>query len=110
VLPWGSGTVPDGSDRFGVYMNGGVAPAQTLPFLTAHYVVAHALHDPQMAARADEILRAMLSRQMRGEFQNGVVNEFNKGLDWTNWKGEACGYEGYQELPAAHAARYYSPS
>ena len=37
----------------------------------------------------------MLERQQAGLFQNGVVNEYPKGMDWVTWEGKPCGYEGY---------------
>ncbi len=78
----------DGTDTFGYYMNGGITAGQVLHFLAAHYVVG----DP---APADRILRAMLDRQQRGEFQNGVTDAYPKGIDWTTWDGKPSGYEGY---------------
>jgi hypothetical protein len=59
-----------------------------LHFLAAHYVVG----DPEPA---DKILRAMLERQGRGEFQNGVRDAGGQGIDWTTWDGKPSGYEGY---------------
>ncbi|MDH7501427.1 MAG: hypothetical protein QHJ82_01755 [Verrucomicrobiota bacterium] len=78
----------DGTDTFGHYMNGGITAGQVLHFLAAHYVVG----DPEPA---DRILRAMLERQGRGEFQNGVRDAGGQGIDWTTWDGKPCGYEGY---------------
>jgi hypothetical protein len=40
------------------------------------------------------VLRAMLRRQGRGEFQNGVRDAGGQGIDWTNWDGKLSGYEG----------------
>jgi len=81
----------DGTDTFGYYMNGGITAGQVLHYLMAHYV----LDDPEMAGRADTILRAMLERQRRGEFQNGVRDATFEGIDWTTWDGKPAGYEGY---------------
>jgi hypothetical protein len=78
----------DGTDTFGQYMNGGITAGHVLHFLAAHYVV----DDP---APADKILRAMLERQERGEFQNGVRDAGGAGIDWTTWDGKPSGYEGY---------------
>lgn len=78
----------DGTDTFGQYMNGGITAGQVLHFLAAHYVVG----DPEPA---DRILRAMLARQARGEFHNGVRDAGGKGMDWTTWDGKPSGYEGY---------------
>lgn len=78
----------DGTDTFGVYMNGGITAGQGLHFLAAHYVIG----EPE---KADNILRAMLRRQAQGQFQDGVRNKFPEGIDWTTWEGKPCGYEGY---------------
>jgi hypothetical protein len=69
-------------------MNGGITAGQVLHFLAAHYVLGR----PE---RADRVLRAMLERQRRGEFQNGVQDATMKGIDWTTWDGKPSGYEGY---------------
>ena len=78
----------DGTDTFGHYMNGGITAGQVLHFLAAHYVVGE-------GAEADRILRAMLERQAKGGFQNGTVNAYPEGIDWTTWDGKPAGYEGY---------------
>ncbi len=78
----------DGADTFGCYMNGGITAGQVLHFLAAHYVAGQ--ND-----RADRVLRAMLDRQMEGGFQNGAVNAYPHGIDWTTWDGKPSGYEGY---------------
>ena len=33
--------------------------------------------------------------QAQGGFQNGAVNAYPKGIDWTTWDGKPAGYEGY---------------
>ncbi len=78
----------DGTDTFGQYMNGGITAGHVLHFLAAHYVLGD-------YERADKVLRAMLERQSRGEFQNGVKDAEMQGIDWTTWDGKASGYEGY---------------
>jgi hypothetical protein len=78
----------DGADTFGQYMNGGITAGQVLHFLAAHYVLGE-------NGRADMVLGAMLARQMRGEFQNGVRDAAMEGIDWTTWDGRPSGYEGY---------------
>jgi hypothetical protein len=78
----------DGTDTFGQYQNGGITAGHVLHFLAAHYVVG-------APERADRALRAMLERQARGEFQNGVTDAGGKGIDWTTWDGKPSGYEGY---------------
>lgn len=81
-------TLEDGTDTFGQYMNGGISAGHCLHFLAAHYVVGEAV-------KADHVLNAMLARQAKGMFQNGVRNYPGKGIDWTSWDGGPCGYEGY---------------
>ena len=81
----------DGADTFGHYMNGGITAGHVLHFLMAHYV----LGDPELVRRADRVLEAMLGRQRRGEFQNGVRDATGEGIDWTTWDGRPSGYEGY---------------
>jgi hypothetical protein len=78
----------DGGDTFGQYMNGGITAGHVLHFLNAHYVLGE-------GERADKVLWAMLERQKRGEFQNGVRDASGEGIDWTTWDGKPSGYEGY---------------
>ncbi len=78
----------DGTDTFGHYQNGGITPGHVLHFLMAHYLTGQ-------NERADRILAAMLERQFRGEFHNGVIDAAEKGMEWTTWDGKPCGYEGY---------------
>jgi len=80
----------DGTDTFGYYMNGGITAGHVLHFLMAHYV----LGDQDLRDRADMVLGAMLERQRRGEFQNGVRDATFEGIDWTTWDGKPSGYEG----------------
>lgn len=81
----------DGTDTFGYYMNAGITAGHVLHFLAAHYLMG----DRDLADRADAVLRAMLDRQGRGEFQNGVRDATFEGIDWTTWDGKPSGYEGY---------------
>jgi hypothetical protein len=81
----------DGTDTFGYYMNAGITAGHVLHFLAAHYVIG----GRELGERADSILRAMLERQRRGEFQNGVRDAAFEGIDWTTWDGKPSGYEGY---------------
>ena len=78
----------DGADTFQNYMNGGISAGHTLHFIMAYHIVG----EPE---KGDEILRAMLNRQAKVGFQNGVQNKGNEGIDWTNWAGAPKGYEGY---------------
>lgn len=78
----------DGRDTFGIYMNGGISAGQALHFIAAHYQVGD-------NGRGDQVLQAMLRRQVQGEFQNGVQDAAMQGIDWTTWAGAPCGYEGY---------------
>jgi hypothetical protein len=85
---YGAPKQPDGRDTFGIYMNGGISAGHSLHFIAAHYQVGD-------TARGDRVLEAMLPRQFRGEFQNGVQDQASKGIDWTTWDGQPSGYEGY---------------
>ena len=78
----------DGTDTVGHYMNGGITAGHVLHFLMAYYVLGE-------NERADRVLRAMLKRQHRGEFQNGVRDATGEGIDWTTWDGKPSGCEGY---------------
>lgn len=78
----------DGADTFQHYQNGGITAGRMQHFLAACYVSG--LDD-----RADRVLKAMLARQQGGGFQNGVRDELPKGMEWTTWSGETCGYEGF---------------
>jgi hypothetical protein len=78
----------DGKDTFGQYMNGGITAGHVLHFLAAYYVLGR-------RDRADRVLKAMLERQKKGEFQNGVRDAGGQGIDWTTWDGRPSGYEGY---------------
>lgn len=78
----------DGTDTFQFYMNGGISAGHSLHFIMAHYRVGE-------TRLGDEILQAMLGRQAKIGFHNGVQNEGNKGIDWTTWSGAPAGYEGY---------------
>jgi hypothetical protein len=81
----------DGTDTFGYYMNAGITAGHVLHYLAAHYVIG----DPGLIDRADRVLAAMLERQRRGAFQNGVRDATFEGIDWTTWDGKPSGYEGY---------------
>jgi hypothetical protein len=78
----------DGTDTFETYMNGGISAGHTLHFIMAHQIVG----EPE---KGDAILQAMLRRQASVGFQNGVQNKADQGIDWTDWKGDPKGYEGY---------------
>ncbi len=89
LLPDASGCPQreDGSDTFGQYQNGGISAGHAMHFITAHYIVG-------MTERGDFLLNEMMKRQAEGKFQNGVTNEFGRGIDWTDWNGNPSGYEG----------------
>jgi hypothetical protein len=80
----------DGSDTFGLYLNGGCLVSDTIHFLVAHYMVGE-------GAKADRILRAMVERQARGVFPNGggFQNGYGNGGEFVTWEGKPCGYEGH---------------
>jgi hypothetical protein len=78
----------DGTDTFQHYQNAGIAAGHTLHFLVANYTVGY-------NEKADGVLRAMLGRQQKGLFQNGIQGSYPNGGEWTTWEGQPCGYEGY---------------
>ncbi len=84
----GSPSTEDGLDSFQQYMNGGISAGHTLHYISALYKVGD-------REEGDRVLNAMLSRQAVGGFQNGVMDQGGKGIDWTTWDGKPCGYEGY---------------
>ena len=85
---WNEAKKEDGRDTFQHYMNAGITAGHVLHFIVAHYVA----DDPEPG---DKLLAAMLERQQRGGFHNGVQDEADAGIDWTDWQGRPCGYEGY---------------
>jgi hypothetical protein len=78
----------DGTDTFQIYMNGGISAGHTLHFIMAH----HAVGEPQ---KGEQLLQAMLGRQTKVGFHNGVRDKGGEGMDWTTWDGRPGGYEGY---------------
>jgi hypothetical protein len=72
------------------YENGGITPTQT-----AYYLNFNGLIRANLSGEAKRILQAMLRTQAAEGFQNGIVNEYPKGVDWRTWEGAPCGYEGY---------------
>ena len=102
-----------GYTEFQHYANGGITAGHVLHFLAAHYVAG-------MDDKADFLLNEMLKRQAEGKFHNGVVDVHGQGIDWTDWKGNPTGYEGYLSescrflqaimLREPHLrAKYYAP-
>ena len=88
------GKLEDGSDTFGLWLNGGCTVMNTNIWLAANYTVGR-------TERADMVLNAMLARQKRGvfsnggSFQNGIVDAPPGGAEFFDWKGNPCGYEGH---------------
>jgi hypothetical protein len=86
TLRVGGGVLPDNSDGFENYENGGA----TGDF--AFFTLA-ALYDLGRKAEADKILFAMLSGYNQDGFQGRGAN--GRSFDWRRWDGTATGYEGY---------------
>lgn len=84
----------DGTDTFGMYLNGWCCVSDAVHFMTALYIVGE-------DEKADRILQAMLERQEKGVFpngggfQNGVIDSYPKGAEFFTWDGQTCGYEGH---------------
>lgn len=82
----------DGTDTFGLYLNGGIATGDALRFITAHY-------DMREKEYADSILDQMLARIPKGDyaaggFPIGIVDLYPDGAEFLDWNGKPCGYEG----------------
>ncbi|MDE3149335.1 MAG: twin-arginine translocation signal domain-containing protein [Acidobacteriota bacterium] len=85
-LQVGGGVLPDNSDGFENYENGGATGC------FAFFTLA-ALYDLGRKAEADEILFAMLGEYDRGGFEGrGAKGRSN---DWRRWDGTPMGYEGF---------------
>jgi len=85
----------DGRDTFGLYLNGGVFPGDTLRYLVASYSVGEK-GDREFA---DQILDAMLARLPKGDVSSGgfatsIVDVYPNGGEFFTWEGKTCGYEG----------------
>jgi hypothetical protein len=84
----------DGSDTFGLYLNGGCMVDDAVYLITALHIVGE-------GEKGDRVLRDMLERQEKGVFpngggfQNGVVNAYPQGAEFFTWDGKTCGYEGH---------------
>jgi hypothetical protein len=82
----GGGVLPDNSDGFENYENGGATGA------FAYFTLA-ALYDLGRKEEADKILFAMLGEFDRCGFEGrGAKGRSN---DWRRWDGTPMGYEGY---------------
>lgn len=82
----GGGMLPDNSDGFQNYENGGATGC------FAFFTLA-ALYDLDLKAEADKILFAMLGEYDRGGFEGrGAKGRSN---DWRRWDGTPMGYEGF---------------
>ncbi len=82
----GGGVLPDNSDGFQNYENGGATGC------FAFFMLA-ALYDLARNAEADRILFAMLGEYGRCGFEGRGAR--GKSNDWRRWDGTPVGYEGY---------------
>ncbi|MGB6562390.1 MAG: hypothetical protein WBE69_07285, partial [Candidatus Binataceae bacterium] len=82
----GGGVLPDNSDGFQNYENGGATGCFVFFTLAA-------LYDLGRKAEADKILFAMLGEYDRGGFEGRGAN--NRSNDWRRWDGTPMGYEGF---------------
>ncbi len=86
ALNVGGGVLPDNSDGFQNYENGGATGCFVFFTLAA-------LYDLGRKAEADQILFAMLGEYDRGGFEGrGAKGRSN---DWRRWDGTPMGYEGF---------------
>lgn len=81
----GGGVLPDNSDGFQKYENGGATGS------FAFFLLA-ALYDLDRKAEADQILFPMLAEYGRCGFEGR--DKKGKSNDWRRWDGTATGYEG----------------
>ena len=83
---WGGGKLPDGSDGFQIYENGGATACFS-------YFTLGALYHLGEKQQGDRILMPMLEsfahQGFSGRGSNGQTN------DWKDWNGGAHGYEGF---------------
>ncbi len=92
--PHGAPEREDGTDTFGMYLNGGCMVSDAIHIITALQIVGE-------DQKANRLLQAMLERQVRGVypngggFQNGIVDHYPEGAEFYTWSGETCGYEGF---------------
>ncbi len=82
----------DGSDTFGMYLNGGVITGDGYRYTAALYTAGR--HD-----LADSILDRMLARIGHGDASSGgfpisIVDHYPDGGEFWTWDGRTCGYEG----------------
>ncbi len=83
---YGGGVLPDNSDGFQNYENGGATGC------FAFWILA-ALYDLGRKQEADGILFPMLDAYGQGEFQGWGPNGHSN--DWRRWDGTPMGYEGF---------------
>ncbi len=83
---WGGGNLPDGSDGFEIYENGGATACFS-------YFTLGALYHLGERQQGDQILMPMLESFKRQGFSGRASN--GKTNDWKDWKGGAHGYEGF---------------
>jgi hypothetical protein len=83
---WGGGKLPDGSDAFQVYENGGATACFS-------YFTLGALYHLGEKRQGDRILMPMLESFARQGFSGRGSN--GKTNDWKDWNGGAHGYEGF---------------
>jgi len=82
----GGGVLPDNSDGFQNYENGGATGCFVFFTLAA-------LYDLGRKAEADKILFAMLGEYDKGGFEGRGTN--GRSNDWRRWDGTPMGYEGF---------------
>lgn len=82
----GGGSLPDGSDAFQIYENGGATACHA-------YWTIKALYKLGRKEEARRIFFPMLKSFADGSFQGVCENGSSK--DWKDWSGNCCGYEGF---------------
>jgi hypothetical protein len=89
---WGMPYKADGSDTFGIYLNGGVITGDGERYAAALYTVGR-------NELADSIIDRMLERIGHGDANAGgfpisIIDRFPEGAEFWTWDGKPCGYEG----------------
>ncbi len=86
---WGGGVLPDNSDGFQIYENGGATACFS-------YFTPAALYHLGQRQEADRILFPLLQAIGNGGFQGfGLHGRHHRSNDWKMWDGTPMGYEGY---------------
>lgn len=85
IKRWGGGQLPDGSDAFEIYENGGASACFGYYTIQALFNLGR---KKEARAILDPMLKSFAERKFQGRDANGFTN------DWKTWNGTPYGYEG----------------